>query len=229
MSGSTPRAGAVPNARRGQKNLLGPLWFRVALVVPVLWAWGDGTGPVAAAVAVAPTQAVSSAPAPQGGGTTSAAVRGGATSASSPASTPQALPTGPGAEVVARRCLSCHEADIISQQRLSEGGWDREIAKMVRWGAVVSDDERPVLLRYLATTFGIRPSVQVAESSATQGARIYQEACLACHAEDLSAQQRLTRAGWIREVEKMMRWGAKVTEEQKGPLADYLTSRWGRP
>jgi DMSO/TMAO reductase YedYZ molybdopterin-dependent catalytic subunit len=50
-------------------------------------------------------------------------------------------------------------------------------------------------------------------------------ACGACHGPDLIDQQRLTRAGWEREVEKMMRWGARVPEAEKTTLVDYLLSR----
>jgi hypothetical protein len=38
-------------------------------------------------------------------------------------------------------------------------------------------------------------------------------------------QQRLTRTGWQRELEKMMRWGARVPEADKESLVDYLLSR----
>jgi DMSO/TMAO reductase YedYZ molybdopterin-dependent catalytic subunit len=53
-------------------------------------------------------------------------------------------------------------------------------------------------------------------------------ACTACHGPDLIDQQRLTRVGWQREVEKMMRWGARVPEAEKDTLVDYLLSRTAR-
>ena len=46
-----------------------------------------------------------------------------------------ALREGPGADVVRTRCLTCHQEDIIRQQRLTHQGWEREVDKMVRWGA----------------------------------------------------------------------------------------------
>jgi hypothetical protein len=42
----------------------------------------------------------------------------------------------------------------------------------------------------------------------------------------LIAQQRLTRAGWVREVEKMIRWGAPVNEAEKSVLVDFLADRY---
>ena len=55
----------------------------------------------------------------------------------------------------------------------------------------------------------------------------FERACRACHADDLVAQQRLTREGWGREVDKMIRWGARVMPEERGPLVEFLASRWG--
>jgi DMSO/TMAO reductase YedYZ molybdopterin-dependent catalytic subunit len=71
------------------------------------------------------------------------------------------------------------------------------------------------------------PSSAAAAEPARPGAATYETACRACHDEDLSAQQRLTREGWGREVDKMIRWGARVTPDERGPLVDFLASRWG--
>ena len=57
------------------------------------------------------------------------------------------------------------------------------------------------------------------------GADAYARACSSCHESDLVDQQRLTRVGWQREVEKMTRWGARVPEADKESLVDYLLSR----
>ncbi|MEP7309937.1 MAG: molybdopterin-dependent oxidoreductase [Acidobacteriota bacterium] len=53
-------------------------------------------------------------------------------------------------------CLACHDEDIIGQQRLGRAQWDREIQKMVNWGARVTDDERARVLEYLANQYGAR-------------------------------------------------------------------------
>ena len=55
----------------------------------------------------------------------------------------------------------------------------------------------------------------------------FERACRACHADDLVVQQRLTREGWGREVDKMIRWGARVSPEERGPLVEFLATRWG--
>jgi DMSO/TMAO reductase YedYZ molybdopterin-dependent catalytic subunit len=46
--------------------------------------------------------------------------------------------------------------------------------------------------------------------------------CLACHDEDLILQQRLTRAQWDRELNKMIEWGARVRPEDRESFLDYL-------
>jgi hypothetical protein len=137
------------------------------------------------------------------------------------------LPLTPGVEVATAKCIGCHEADLIVSQRLSPAGWDREVAKMERWGAQLSAEERPVLVGYLTREFGVRPTASHDTTAVAAGEAIFKEACRMCHEDDLSAQQRLSAAGWGREVDKMVRWGARVSAEEKPALVAYLTSRWG--
>ena len=136
----------------------------------------------------------------------------------------QALPEGPGSEVVKARCVSCHQVDLITSQRLSLAGWTREVDKMVRWGATVDASERDPLHIYLAANFAPKPSATHATPS---GESVFSRACLGCHGTDLVEAQRLSRAGWVREVEKMMRWGATVGDADKDPLVDYLAGKYG--
>jgi mono/diheme cytochrome c family protein len=143
------------------------------------------------------------------------------------AAQPPALPLSAGVEVARAKCIGCHESDLIVSQRLAQGGWDREIAKMERWGAKLSAEERAALLGYLTREFGVRPAVSHDEKAVAAGEAVFKAACRTCHADDLSEQQRLTAAGWGREVDKMVRWGAKVSAEEKPNLVAYLTSRWG--
>lgn len=136
-----------------------------------------------------------------------------------------ALPDGPGAAVVKARCLSCHESDLITQQRLSQAGWTRSVTKMMGWGAVVPEADREALVAYLAANFAPRPVAS--HPHAADGEAVYKRACLSCHGVDLVEQQRLTRTGWLRSVDKMIRWGAVVPDEVKDPLLDYLASKYG--
>lgn len=56
----------------------------------------------------------------------------------------------------------------------------------------------------------------------------FRERCLVCHEDDVIRQQRLTRAQWEREIDKMINWGARVLPEERTPLLDYLL-RLGGP
>ena len=137
----------------------------------------------------------------------------------------QELPAGPGRDVVTTRCVSCHETDLIAQQRLTRTGWGRSIDKMIRWGAVVETDERGPMLDYLAAHFAPQPAASHLVATAPSET-IYKRACLTCHEDDLIEAQRLTRAGWMRSVDKMIRWGADVAPAEKDPLVDYLAARY---
>jgi len=139
----------------------------------------------------------------------------------------QDLPEGKGVEVARDKCLLCHEADLIVSQRLSRTGWTREVEKMIRWGAVVTDAEKEVLVDYFAAHFAPRRATQSATAGDDRGKEIFENQCLLCHEADLTEQQRLSRPGWTREVEKMVRWGATVTDAEKEPLVDYLFKNFG--
>lgn len=67
---------------------------------------------------------------------------------------------------------------------------------------------------------GVRVEVLPLQSSA------FKNSCTGCHGEDLMKSQRLSRAQWEKEVEKMMRYGANVPAEQKSALVDYLSTRF---
>jgi cytochrome c5 len=138
---------------------------------------------------------------------------------------PTALAQSPGGDILKQRCVSCHESDLITSQRLTLAGWTRSVDKMVRWGATITPAEREVLHPYLAANFGSRPAASHATSDA--GAASYQRGCLTCHDADLIEQQKLSRTGWTRSVEKMMRWGATISATEKEPLIDYLAARFG--
>ena len=146
----------------------------------------------------------------------------------------QTLPAGPGADLMKARCLSCHESDIITSQKLSAAGWTNSVNKMVRWGAQVTPEERDVLVPYLAAHFTTRPVASHANTgtglptvaSAQVGEATYKRACLTCHDADIISQQKLTKTGWTNSVNKMIRWGATVPEADKEPLIDYLAAQF---
>jgi hypothetical protein len=48
-------------------------------------------------------------------------------------------------------------------------------------------------------------------------------ACLECHEARIILQQRLSKAAWTKEVDKMMNWGALVDADDRDALIDYLS------
>ncbi len=64
------------------------------------------------------------------------------------------MPPGAGKASADSACMTCHSADMIAQQRLTERQWTAEITKMVGWGADVPVDRRDELVAYLVKNFG---------------------------------------------------------------------------
>ena len=64
------------------------------------------------------------------------------------------FPAGPGKATADQACLSCHAADMVAQQKLTEKQWTASVTKMVGWGAPVPEDKRAELIEYLVKNFG---------------------------------------------------------------------------
>ena len=62
------------------------------------------------------------------------------------------LPEGKGKAEVEAACYACHSADLLAQQRLTEKQWTAAVEKMIRWGAIVPDQD--VVVKYLAKHYG---------------------------------------------------------------------------
>jgi hypothetical protein len=63
------------------------------------------------------------------------------------------LPAGDMQAKARTACMECHESRIILQQRLSKATWEKEVDKMIKWGAVVDAKDRDGLITYLSTNF----------------------------------------------------------------------------
>ncbi len=60
-----------------------------------------------------------------------------------------------------------------------------------------------------------------------KGRSLVEASCFPCHSADILVQQRLTEKQWTTEVEKMMRWGAKVGDKDKAAIVAYLSRNFG--
>lgn len=52
-------------------------------------------------------------------------------------------------------------------------------------------------------------------------------ACTECHEGRIIVQQRLSKAAWTKEVDKMTKWGALLEPQDHDPLVDYLSTNFG--
>src|SRR5215831_1138717 len=79
-----------------------------------------------------------------------------------------ALPPGTAQEKASNACLTCHDAHIIVQQRLSKAAWTKEVDKMTKWGASVDPKDRDALIEYFSSNFGVDRPAYRAERSAPE-------------------------------------------------------------
>ncbi len=63
------------------------------------------------------------------------------------------------------------------------------------------------------------------DTSIERGKAEEQRACVACHGTRITHMQRLSRAAWRKELDKMARWGASIKNRED--LLDYLVSECG--
>ncbi len=77
-----------------------------------------------------------------------------AVSARSEAAEIAALPDGAAKTLVTERCLLCHSAGLITQQRKDAAAWERTVTQMRAWGSPIQEDEQKPLVLYLSEHFG---------------------------------------------------------------------------
>jgi mono/diheme cytochrome c family protein len=65
-----------------------------------------------------------------------------------------------------RSCIECHSLRLVESQRLSRAAWEKEVNKMIGWGAPVSD--RQVLVDYLSQQYSAEKPQPPREFTAPQ-------------------------------------------------------------
>lgn len=50
--------------------------------------------------------------------------------------------------------------------------------------------------------------------------------CTVCHDAHIIVQQRLSKAAWTKEVDKMTKWGAIVSPSDRDALIDYFSANF---
>jgi DMSO/TMAO reductase YedYZ molybdopterin-dependent catalytic subunit len=75
----------------------------------------------------------------------------GATAAPPPE--PAAMQSPPFPPKAKASCVGCHAEEMMTGQKLTRGQWEKEVDKMVRWGAQVKPEDRESLIEFLASHF----------------------------------------------------------------------------
>jgi hypothetical protein len=59
-----------------------------------------------------------------------------------------------GEALLQERCTACHTLDRVMRAGHTALGWEQTVDRMVKRGAELNDEERTVLIDYLAQTYG---------------------------------------------------------------------------
>ena len=59
-----------------------------------------------------------------------------------------------GKMILENACTTCHDLDLVMDMKLSKQEWDDLVKSMIAKGAAVEDKDVPVLVDYLAKTYG---------------------------------------------------------------------------
>ena len=68
-------------------------------------------------------------------------------------------------------------------------------------------------------------AVCAAGAIAQDGAALMKRDCAGCHGQRIITIQRLSRAAWEKEMDKMAGWGANISDRKT--LVDYLVQEYG--
>lgn len=98
----------------------------------------------------------------------------------------------------------------------------------VGWGALLLIGALTGTLDRVLAHGGKHAGPQAARKDSTGRAVILLHSrCAMCHSADLITQQRLDRAAWTREVDKMIRWGSPIDDQDRKLLIDHLARAYG--
>jgi cytochrome c5 len=142
------------------------------------------------------------------------------------------FPDGPGREIVAQACTQCHQAGPITQMRMNERGWRRQIYNMVLRGAQIGPGEIDAATAYLVAHFG--PGVPAPGQSNAEvkladgpGASVVAGGCTLCHGLDRVVATNRPGRQWAPIIERMVEIGAPLDAQQAAEVLTYLQANYG--
>lgn len=135
------------------------------------------------------------------------------------------LPEGKGKELVATRCVACHDLNAAVSTRTDAAGWKDIVARMVDNGAQITPADAAVIIAYLAEHFGpaAKPAAQTASSLPDgPGKEVLTSRCFQCHSQTMWNDLRQDRRAWLGVLYRMVGRRALWTEDEINAMADYL-------
>jgi hypothetical protein len=141
-------------------------------------------------------------------------------------------PDGPVRQVIFKHCTSCHGIDDYAYNSLDRAGWSALLeAKHKDLEALVSDDDRVVLVDWLSVRFGpnvkpfprtyVPPEITTYFSD-TEAEALIKRACITCHSVDRVNQARNSLEAWRVIAVDMRERGAKLSDEELEKLVEWL-------
>jgi len=119
-----------------------------------------------------------------------------------------------GEQVMNASCLACHDLRPIQVTALNSEGWSGVVASMIDRGAQVNEPDVPVLVEYLARTYGPLPD--------GPGKKILLNTCTVCHDTSRIKRTALDAEGWRDLLGAMLNEGAMLSEQDFPVLLNYL-------
>ena len=123
-------------------------------------------------------------------------------------------------------CFGCHEVggwDHLAAY--SQDDWQDLIARMVSYGAIVSEPETESISQYLTATAGLTIELaDTAEGAVPDGGVLLQSACTACHDVVGFVERGDSAEVWRETIDLMLSYGASVNEEEINALVAFLSS-----
>ncbi len=127
-----------------------------------------------------------------------------------------------GATLVETRCSTCHTTDRIFAADKDAAGWASTVDRMIDYGAQLTPDERQTVIDYLsgAAMEGAGDSM----GAALDGATLVETRCSLCHGTDQIYAADMDEEGWTNTVDRMIDYGAQLTETERQTVIDYLVA-----
>lgn len=144
---------------------------------------------------------------------------------------PSPLPPGEGREIVAVACTQCHGPTAFSNLREDANAWRHQVFDMVLRGAQVGPGDIDKVVDYLATNFGpginVPPPVHQVSLPDGPGKDLVEKNCVLCHGLDRVAQVKRSDRGWTQVLDRMVFYGAPLSDKDQKTVAAYLDSKFG--